>query len=136
MSNTNGNERILLWSLTVLFNIRKMSIEMSSNLHYAFQASANMRATTVFFIACFILFLFFFVVLLFLFVFAFSLGVGQMIGYIMKHTLQFIYFTIIQRENKFYLQFRNYRLTLKIWFPICCANTLVIWRKKHARLLF
>jgi hypothetical protein len=128
-----------------------------------------------------------FVVLLFLFVSAFSLGVGPMIAYIMKHTLQFIYLTII------YLQFRNYRLTLKIcffdrsnimhinysisrrsnilfiffiiiaffiitlfarlyfnnicenkwiyrltlkiWFPICCANTLVIWRTKHVRLL-
>ena len=53
-------------------------------------------------IVCFVLFLFF-VVLLFLSVFAFSLSVGQMIGYIMKHTLQFIYFTIIQWENKFYL---------------------------------
>jgi hypothetical protein len=80
------------------------------------------------FIVCFVLFLFF-VVLLFLFVSAFSLSVGQMIAYIMKHTLQFIYFTII------YLQFRNYRLTLKIWFPICCANTLVIWRKKYVRLV-
>ena len=134
MSNTNGNERILLWSLNVLFNIRKMSIEMWSNLHYAFQASANLRATT--FCLLFALFCFlFFVVLLFVSVFAFSLSVGQMIGYIMKHTLQFIYFTIIQWENKFYLQFRNYRLTLKIWFPICCANTLVIWRTKYVRLL-
>ena len=82
------------------------------------------ESSNVCFIVCFILFLLF-VVLLFLFVSAFSLGVGPMIAYIM----QFIYFTII------YLQFRNYRLTLKIWFPICCVNTLVIWRTKHVRLL-
>jgi hypothetical protein len=55
---------------TVLFNIRKMSIEMSSNLHYAFQASANLRAPTfvllfALFCFCFLLFYYFCLSLLF-----------------------------------------------------------------------